>query len=117
MTMAEPTKAELLEENAALRARVGELESGAAPAQARPSPQPPSFGISEGTRNDIEQAKHRIATDPTVNEVQVADPNVGAVMTVTADSGDTFVPDEQSDRELTQLNPHPDRITAPVEQQ
>jgi hypothetical protein len=45
-----PTKEELEQENARLRARIEELEEGRA---SRPLPVEPSFGMSEGERQDL----------------------------------------------------------------
>lgn len=48
-----PTNAQLTEENERLRARVAELESGQGK---RPTvPLTPSFGVSEGERDEIER--------------------------------------------------------------
>lgn len=85
--MAEKTKAELEQENAELRERVAELEQAGAPAAAGPRrPQLPSFGMSEGTRNDIEQAQNEIARNPRLDEIVMAEPFTGRAITITEDS-------------------------------
>lgn len=94
--MAEKTKAELELENTELRARVAELEqadaTGVTVASPR-RPQLPSFRMSEGTRNDIEQVQHEIARNPRLDEVQMAEPFTGGVITVTEDGHE--MPDER----------------------
>lgn len=83
--MAEKTKAELEQENADLRAYIADLEAGmpAAVTTAQAAPVLPSFGMSEGTRNDIEQAQHEIARNPKVDEIVFSEPFAGHTVTVT----------------------------------
>jgi len=57
-----PTNAQLTEENERLRARVAELETAAGRPAGRPVPAQPSFGLSEGERQDIEM--HGSAVSP-----------------------------------------------------
>lgn len=102
-----PTNAELTaeveilrEENDGLRARVEELEAGAAPA-APPVPALPSFGMSEGTRQEIIAAQTRLASEPRLSEVVVVEPFTGKPITVTEDTdADTELRDSRNDREL-----------------
>jgi len=91
-----PTNAQLTEENAALRARIAELEAGNGGATARPPvPQAPSFGMSEGTRMDIELAKATINADPAVNQVTITEPGTGKAIVVTAENVDTSALDDR----------------------
>jgi len=85
--MADKTKADLEAELTEAYARIDELErTGAGTAAAVPRPQLPSFGMSEGTRNDIEQAQNEIARNPRLEEVRMAEPFTGRTITVTEDS-------------------------------
>jgi hypothetical protein len=88
--MAEKTKADLEFENSELRARVEELEQQAgSPTVAAPRrPELPSFGMSEGTRNDIEQAQNEIARNPRLDVITMNEPFTGRTITVTEDGHD-----------------------------
>lgn len=84
--MAEKTKADLEQENAELRARVAELlEQTHAPAAPR-RPELPSFGMSEGTRNDIEQTQLEVARNPRITKATINEPFTGRPITVTEDT-------------------------------
>lgn len=66
-----PTNAQLTEENERLTARVAELESRAANGRQRPLPDRPSFGMSEGEREEIERTGK--AVSPFDGVVRTAD--------------------------------------------
>lgn len=75
------SNADLKAENEELRRRLAELESGAA----TPLPAHPSFEMSEGTRQEIEQARNRIAHEEKLTEVTLVNPFDGTPIVVTAD--------------------------------
>jgi hypothetical protein len=83
------TRAELEKENADLRARLAKYEGG------RPAGAPVSFGMSEGVRTDIEQAKVVMASDDPARpkEVVVKDGGTGVTYRVYRD-GDTVAVEE-----------------------
>lgn len=104
--MTEKTKAQLEQENAELRALLADLEAApAAGATTRPAPQLPSFGLSEGTRNDIEQAQNEIARNPRLEEVRMAEPFTGRVITVTEDGHEVADEPPVGTVELGHLDP------------
>lgn len=82
--MAEPTKAELLIENSKLRERVEELESGAAGTTKRPTPELPSFTLSQGTVSDILRARDEISANPRLKVQIVTEPFTSRAIYVTA---------------------------------
>lgn len=70
----------LKRENADLREQLAAARANAKPVpNTRPKPTEPSYGMSEGTRQDIEQAKHRVATGE-VTKLEVASPFTGKVV-------------------------------------
>jgi hypothetical protein len=88
----------LREENDDLRARLDELQAAGAPATA-PAPVLPSFGMSEGTRQEIIAAQTRLAAEPRLDEVVVVEPFTGKSITVT-ESTDVDNARLDDDREL-----------------
>jgi ribosomal protein L29 len=94
------TRAELEKENADLRARLARYEGKAAAAG------PVSFGMSEGVRNDIEQAKTVMGSDDLdrPKEVVVHDGGTGATYRVYRDGADVAV-EEYLEGDLTTMAP------------
>ena len=90
------TKDELEQENAELRARVAELETHQSPRpNTRPKPTEPSFGLSEGSRNDLEMAAHRMETENLREEPVVSSPFTGKPLNRSGDGRD----DEPAERD------------------
>jgi hypothetical protein len=94
-----PTNAQLQAEVDRLTAENARLRDAAAQSSsvARPAPTAPSFGMSEGTRQEIEMAKDRIDAEPRLNEVIVTDPFTGKAIRVTPDDepDDEFEDDDE----------------------
>jgi hypothetical protein len=86
----------LREENERLRA---ELDTASEARYKRDVPTLPSYGMSEGTANDIRAARDRIDADDKLREVTVVEPFAGKSLTVTAD--DVREADENPDASIT----------------
>jgi hypothetical protein len=77
-------------ENERLRAENAKLRAAAESNEGRktmerPTPVEPSFGMSEGTRQEIEQAKARLDREPDLDQVDVVDPFTGKPQAITRD--------------------------------
>lgn len=97
--MVDKTRAQLAEENEALKARVAELEAGAPVTAdtARPAPVLPSWGLSEGTRLDILEAQNRLAHDRKITAMEITEPFTGKIIRVTADSAELIHGDDEAE--------------------
>lgn len=103
--MVDKTRAQLVEENDELRARIEELESGAT--MVRPTPVLPSWGLSEGTRLDILEAQNRISHDAKLKALEIMEPFTGKVIRVTADGAELITGDEAEDVTPEPATPEP----------
>lgn len=91
------TRAQLAEENEALRARVEELEANGPTPATRPVPVLPSWGLSEGTRLDILEAQNRLSHDHKVKAMEIVEPFTGKTIRVTADSAELITGEDESE--------------------
>lgn len=105
-----PTKDELEAENARLRAELDQVRQGSSEGVpvVRPAPTLPTFGMSEGTRQELEQA-HKRAQD-TGKSVIVVEPFTGAKLQIDPDGavcnvGEDGVPLDSIEREPSELTP------------
>jgi hypothetical protein len=89
------TNAELRAENAALREELAALKGD--PVAARKPLPPTTFTRSQGTQNDIEQARRDIEANPRLDEVTLRDPFTGADIVVTADGVREDAPEQPAD--------------------